>query len=210
MYVGRIVAVGKTNGGYNSVLYRVSSRSFPNRQLVERNGVLVVEPREGFETDTSKNPYIAYNAIRLTESWAIASNGSHTDAIADRISEGMPVRQALALCLMAFDYEKDEYNTPRIAAVVPKEGESAWLGVISPDSLEIKHIRLQPGKAIYLATYLVNEILSSNISEFDASSAEEAAQWVIDGGAFNSMEHPVTGGAALVGPSGFTLASQTI
>jgi IMP cyclohydrolase len=210
MYVGRIVAIGKTVGGYNSILYRVSSRSFPNRQLIERNGVLVVEPRQGFETDTSKNPYIAYNAIRLTGSWAIASNGSHTDAIADRISEGMPVRQALALCLMAFDYEKDEYNTPRIAAVAPKEGEIAWLGIVRHDSLEVKQVTLQPGKAIYIATYLANAIISSNITEFDAHSAEEAAQFIMDGGVFGTMEHPITGGAALMGSAGFTLASRTI
>ena len=210
MYVGRIVAVGKTDGGYNSILYRVSSRSFPNRQLVEREGVMVVEPRQGFETDTSKSPYTSYNAIRLTGSWAIASNGSHTDAIADRISEGMPVRQALALCLMAFDYEKDEYNTPRIAAVVPKEGETAWLGIVRQDSLEVKQVALHPGKAIYIATYLANEILPSNITEFDAVSAKEAAQFVMDGGVFSTMEYPITAGAALAGPAGFTLASHTI
>lgn len=58
MYVGRIVAVGKTQVGANAVLYRVSSRSFPNRRIVERGGVLAVVPREGSEGDLLKNPYI--------------------------------------------------------------------------------------------------------------------------------------------------------
>ena len=45
MYVGRIVAVGRTRAGANAALYRVSSRSFPNRRIVEAGGHLaVVEP----------------------------------------------------------------------------------------------------------------------------------------------------------------------
>jgi IMP cyclohydrolase len=35
MYVGRIVAVGRTPAGRAAVMYRVSSRSFPNRRTVE-------------------------------------------------------------------------------------------------------------------------------------------------------------------------------
>ena len=38
MYVGRIVAVGRTHAGANAALYRVSSRSFPNRMAVEVDG----------------------------------------------------------------------------------------------------------------------------------------------------------------------------
>ncbi len=97
MYVGRIVAVGKNKAGANAVMYRVSSRSFPNRQAVDINGTLAIVPRQGFETDVSKNPYIAYNALRLAGDWAVATNGTHTDPIAETISMGMPVRDALAL-----------------------------------------------------------------------------------------------------------------
>jgi hypothetical protein len=53
----------------------------------------------------------------------IASNGSHTDPIAEKIAAGMTPRDALVLALMTMDYEKDDYNTPRIAGVVePDEG----------------------------------------------------------------------------------------
>ena len=51
MYVGRIVAVARTKAGNNAVLYRVSSRAFPSRKVVERNGALVVMPSEGHEGD---------------------------------------------------------------------------------------------------------------------------------------------------------------
>ena len=67
MYAGRIVAVGRTRSGANAGLYRVSSRSFPNRRVVELGGRLAVLPREGHEGDVHKNPYIAYNASRYKD-----------------------------------------------------------------------------------------------------------------------------------------------
>ena len=84
MYVGRIVAVGRTRGGANAGLYRVSSRSFPNRRAVEIGGRLAIVPREGHEGDVHKNPYIAYNCLRVAADWCVIANGSHTDPIADR------------------------------------------------------------------------------------------------------------------------------
>ena len=67
MYAGRIVAVGRTPGGANAVLYRVSSRSFPNRKAVDLGGRLAIVPREGHEGDVQKNPYIAYACLRIAE-----------------------------------------------------------------------------------------------------------------------------------------------
>ena len=55
MYAGRIVAVGRTPEGANAALYRVSSRSFPNRQAVDLGGKLAIVPREGHEGDVQKN-----------------------------------------------------------------------------------------------------------------------------------------------------------
>jgi IMP cyclohydrolase len=72
MYVGRIVAVAQSKGGANAILYRVSSRSFPNRMAVDISGTLAVVPRPGAEADIHNNPYIAYNALRLTGSHAVA------------------------------------------------------------------------------------------------------------------------------------------
>src|SRR5256885_2081464 len=63
MYVGRIVAVGRTRGGANVALYRVSSRSFPNRWAIEQQGRVSIVPREGHERDVQTNPYIAYHCL---------------------------------------------------------------------------------------------------------------------------------------------------
>ena len=92
MYVGRIVAVGRTRAGANAALYRVSSRSFPNRMAVEVDGRLAIVPRPGHEGDLHKNPYIAYNAVRIAGEFAVATNGSQTDPIAEKISLGVPPR----------------------------------------------------------------------------------------------------------------------
>ncbi len=210
MYVGRIVAVAQTKDRHNAVLYRVSSRSFPNREVVERNRSLVVVPREGHEGDLSRSPYIMYNALRLAGDWAVAANGSHTDAIAEKISAGTPVRDALVLSLLALDYEKDAYDTPRIAAAVPLLGDFGWLGIVRRDALVVKQVLLQAGKATYLATYEANDIQDTNWSMFDATSADGAAREIVDGGAFSQMEKPVTSAAALAGPEGFLLGSHVV
>ena len=107
MYIGRIVAVGRTPEGSNAAMYRVSSRSFPNRRIVRSGDQLAVIPREGCEADLAKNPYISYNCLRLAGDWAVATNGSQTDPIAEKIASGMPVRDAIALGLLALDFEHD-------------------------------------------------------------------------------------------------------
>ena len=81
MYLGRIVAIGMTKEGKAAAMYRVSSRSFPNREAVLGNQQVAIMPRPGFEDDLRKNPYITYNCIRLTGEWAVATNGSQTDPI---------------------------------------------------------------------------------------------------------------------------------
>ena len=123
MYIGRIVAFGMTKENKVCAMYRVSSRSFPNRQAVENNGKIAIVPRAGAESDLAKNPYISYNCLRIAGEWAIATNGSQTDPITEKIAMGMPVRDAIALGLLAMDYEKDSRDTPgwwRLPAESPK------------------------------------------------------------------------------------------
>ena len=98
MYLGRIVSIGMTKDGQNTAMYRVSSRSFPNREAREIGENISIMPRPGFEDDMKKNPYITYNCARVTEGYAIVSNGSQTDPITEKIAMGMPVRDALAYC----------------------------------------------------------------------------------------------------------------
>ena len=118
MYLGRIVCAGMTRDGKPCAAYRVSSRSFPNRSAKLITGKIAILPRAGFESDLAKNPYIAYNCIRLSGAVALATNGSQTDPIIEKIAMGVPLRDAFASCLLAMDYEKDQLNTPRVAAAV--------------------------------------------------------------------------------------------
>ncbi len=208
MYVGRIVAIGQTSGGANAALYRVSSRSFPNRTAVEMNGSLAIVPRPGHEADLQKSPYIAYNCVRIAGDWAIATNGSHTDPIAEKIAAGVPVRDALVSALLALDYEKDDYNTPRIAGAVPALGDTGWLAIVRHDALVVKAISLTPGRAHYIATYEADDVRDDQISGFDAGNADAAAKFAIDGGRFVELEKPVTAAAALAGAGRFELATR--
>ena len=210
MYVGRIVAIGRTRAGANAALYRVSSRSFPNRRAVEYPTRVAVTPLEGHEQDLLSNPYIAYNAVRLAGDWAVASNGAHTDPVAEKIEAGMPARDALAQALLAMDYEKDEYSTPRIAAAVPLRGDTGWLGIVRSDALVVKEVPLVAGHAVYLATYEADDVRDSQSSAFDAATAAEAARFMVDGGTFQELERPVASAVALAREGGFELGSYAV
>ncbi|MFC6724132.1 IMP cyclohydrolase, partial [Halobium palmae] len=129
MYVGRFVVVAPGVGAY-----RVSSRSFPNRRVVDRDGTLTVAPTpDAPETD---NPYVSYNCLRPVETptgrtLVALGNGSHVDPIAEKLELGYPARDALADPLLALDYEKDDYDTPRIAGVVGSD--EASVGIVRRD-----------------------------------------------------------------------------
>ncbi len=215
MYVGRIVAVGRTPGGRGAVMYRVSSRSFPNRRTVETPRGLAVVPREGHESDLSKNPYIAYNCLRIAaregaEPVAVATNGSQTDPIAEKVSSGMSIRDAMVQALIVLDYEKDDYNTPRIAVAVGRGDIEGWGGIVRHDGLHVRSFALGPGKAFYFATYELDDPSPENESPFEAETAAEAAEWAVSGGEMADLEKPVCAAAAVESDDGFDLACYTV
>lgn len=211
MYIGRIVAVGKNTAGTLCALYRVSSRSFPNRTTAVRDDAISIVPKPGHEGDVHKNPYIAYNCVRVVAGGqvAVVTNGSQTDPIAEKIAMGMPVRDALALSSLALDFEKDDYNTPRVSSIIDLRDESAWLGIVRDDGLEVRRIPLEAGKCWYVATYEENRISAHHSDAFDASTADEACAYILGGGRFAKRLNPVTGVAAMAtGHGGFALATQ--
>ncbi len=210
MYVGRIVAVGRTPNGNNAVMYRVSSRSFPNRRTVRTPRGLAIVPREGHESDLSKNPYIAYNAVRVAGDVAVATNGSQTDPITEKIASGMSIRDAMVESLSVLDYEKDDFNTPRIAVAVARGADEGWGGIVRADGLHVRAFALEPGKAFYFATYEVNDPRPDYSSDFEAETAQEAAEWIVSGGAFAELEKPVCSAAAVATADGFDLACYTV
>jgi IMP cyclohydrolase len=128
MYVGRFVVVAPDRAAY-----RVSSRSFPNRRIVDRDGTLTVGPTaDAPETD---NPYVSYNCLRTTDGddYAVVGNGTQVDPITEKLELGYPARDALIEPLLALDYEKDDYDTPRIAGVVGPD--ESHVGVVRRDAL---------------------------------------------------------------------------
>lgn len=211
MYLGRIVAIGMTKEGKAAAMYRVSSRSFPNREAVLGNQQVAIMPRPGFKDDLRKNPYITYNCIRLTGEWAVATNGSQTDPIVEKLAMGYPARDAIALPLLAMDYEKDSLDTPRIVAVVGSKCRKGYLGIVRRDALLVREFDLVPGQVRYLSTYEKNRPCDDQVTgDFDGTCAHCAVNYVVDGGIFADFTNPVTSAAAVAEGDGYELAVRVI
>lgn len=195
MYIGRFLVVGPSVGAY-----RVSSRSFPNRRTVKRGTTVTVSPTE--DAASSDNPYIAYNCLRLTERGAVIGNGSHVDPIAEKLELGLPARDAMATPLLALDYEKDEYDTPRIAGIVgiddedPSAGSAgAIIGIVRRDGLVVDAIT----EPTLVATY---ELDTPQPTELTATDAVTAAREVYDA----PYEHPVCSAGVSTTAEGYQIA----
>ncbi|WP_158058517.1 IMP cyclohydrolase [Halorussus halophilus] len=205
MYVGRFVVVGP-----EVAAYRVSSRSFPNRKIIERDGALTVGPTEDApETD---NPYISYNCARRVErdsterardgqpraDAAVVGNGSHVDPITEKLQLGYPARDALAESLLALDYEKDDYDTPRIAGVVgSEENGGAYVGTVRKDALLVREVT----EPTLVATY---EKDAPEPFDFAAETASVAATAAYD----LDFEHAVCAAGVARTDDGFEFAVE--
>lgn len=192
MYVGRIVAVGKTDKPL--VAYRVSSRSFPNRVARITDVGAAIQPLD--PEDMKKNPYIAYNCLRVSKGGVVISNGSHTDPIFDRLEAGDEPDVALEKVLEEMGYEKDEFNTPRIAGIVTDT--IGYLGIVRADALEISTFALEEMSCRVICTYEMDK-LEEKSYPFIAENAEEAAKYVVDGGIFKDLEKPICSAAWMGG-----------
>jgi IMP cyclohydrolase len=168
-YVGRFVAVGRTTKDDILAGYRVSSRSFGNRKIIRNGDTCSVVPANADEY--RDNPYISYNCLRRHNDIVVVSNGSQTDPIIEKIGLGYPMRDALAASLLTLDFEKDKYDTPRIACVADWGKQSAAIAIVMPDKLEVRGIEMKPGKAYLIATYELTdptqfEIKAGGLNEF--------------------------------------------
>jgi len=188
MYIGRFLIVAP-----DVAAYRVSSRSFPNRRVVERDGALTVAPTaDAPETD---NPYVSYNCVRTTDESAVVGNGSHVDPATEKLELGYPARDALAESLLALDYEKDDYDTPRIAGVVGEEG--AFVGIVRRDALLVRQV----DEPTLVATY---EKDAPEAFDFEATTAADAAREAYD----LDFEHAVCAAGVARAADGFSLAIE--
>jgi IMP cyclohydrolase len=194
MYVGRIVVIGRTKGR-SWVGYRVSSRSFPNRRAQIRGETVLVSPRD--PKDLERNPYIAYNCIRLSGKAAVVANGTQADMIAEKIGDGTRPLDAVALSLTAYGYERDELDTPRIAGVVM--GGRGWLGIARKGEIRAKEFDLSEDSAFLVATYEKTEFEAVSIAGESAGDVAKAA-FDLD------LELPVCSAAAFEDGDGFKFA----
>jgi IMP cyclohydrolase len=186
MYVGRFVVIGPDTSAY-----RVSSRSFPNRRIAGRDDRLTVVPTD--DAEGTDNPYVSYNCVRFTGEAAVLGNGSHVDPIAEKLELGYPARDALAEALLALDYEKDEYDTPRIAGVMDDAG--AAIGIVRRDALLIERV----DEPTLVATYERDE---PEPIEFEATDAQAAASEAYD----REFEHAVCAAGVARSNGGFEFA----
>jgi IMP cyclohydrolase len=211
MYVGRIVAIGKNRDNRLVIMYRVSARSFPNRRSKKSDSTITILPKQGFEDDISKNPYIVYNALRVTDRYAVVGNGTHTDPITERINSGMRKLDAMITVLYGMDYEHDDYNTPRIAAIIDRKDKTGTLGIIRYDALLVEDFDLEIGTVHYLATYR-HDHLSYDFCDrsFDATEVDEACDYILGKGVFADFELPITGACAIETDSGFICGSKDV
>ena len=197
MYTGRILSIGMNSDGKPFAAYRVSSRSFPNRQCLKFDNRASVVPKEGFEKDIFENTYITYNCLRIVKDTAIVSNGSHTDVIADKISLGMNIKDAIAYSLLTMDYEKDDYHTPRIAGVVTstnkKEDYNCYVGIANDKKLLVEEVPYT--EAVFISTY-GSQVHDS--VEFSAKDASSAAEFIFNKGTFANYKKPVTSCATVL------------
>ncbi len=190
MYVGRIVVIGRSEGR-SWVAYRVSSRSFPNRRAEIRGKSVLVSPLNA--EDLARNPYIAYNCIRVLDDAAVVANGTQADTIMEKIADGMRPLDAISFCLATLGYERDELDTPRIAGAV--KGDRGWLGIARKDELRVREFKLEDGQAFMVATY--EKTGFEPVSMGGRDPAEIARQ------AFDlSFERPVCATAAIARPAG--------
>jgi len=210
MYIGRIVSVARTAGGMLCAIYRVSSRSFPNRTAVVGDDKVSIVPKPGHEGDVQKNPYIAYNCARAVcdGTVAVLTNGSQTDPIAEKMAQGVPARDALALASLALDYEKDQYNTPRISAVIDRDRGEAWLATVRADGLEVRNMTPPAGRFFYVATYEECRLDDTYSGDFTVDTPEAACDFILTKDVFASRTKPVSAVAALAAETGFVFAAR--
>ncbi len=193
MYVGRIVAVARNEAGELGALYRVSSRSFPNREAKILDDKVSILPKAGHENDIFKNPYIAYNCLRLCGDRAVVTNGTQTDHVANKLNDGMGMRDALVSVMHAMDYERDSLDTPRIAAIVDRTTGSGYLAIVRKNALHVCEFDLQPGEAFYVATYEHNVPCAHyKDTAYNAATADEACRYILGQGVFAELERPIT------------------
>lgn len=211
MYVGRIVCAGRTLGGSLALAYRVSSRSFPNRNAVQLGRSVQIVPRSGSPDALSDSPYIAYECLVWNERFAVASNGAHTRPIFERLQAGNAPRDAILSVLAGLDREFDGYDTPRICSLFDTATNALWFGSVTATALAVVPIEVERGEMAYVTTYGFPLPLTSQVdSNFGAASAEDICGHITRSSVFADFEKPICSAAVVTTDSDTRVATLNI
>ena len=101
---------------------------------------------------------------------------------------------AIALSLVAYGYERDELDTPRIAGAV--RGDLGWLGIAKRDEFRVREFKLEEGQALFIVQ--LNEKTDFEATALGGSSAGEIAGQGYD----LPFERPICAATALALPDG--------
>ena len=205
------MAIGNSRNNKLAAIYRVSSRSFPDRQVIQIGETIAIIPKEGFTKDIYRNPYITYNCLRITPRYAVVANGIQTDPIIEKLVGGMDPRDAVTSVLFGLDYEHDQFNTPRIAAVIDLQTRLGTLGTVRKDALLVRSFKIKEGEAYYVATYQ-HDTPGEQFKDInlDITSAGEGCDYILGKGVFESLELPISAACALENGAGFEIAHQNL
>ena len=204
-YLGRIIALGKTEQDKLVGIYRVSSRSFPNREAIKEGNTVSIRLKKKYEKN-SNNPYISYDCLTILGEKVIISNGIHTDYIKQKILNNYKPKDALISILSAMDYEYDQLNTPRIAGIICLESKTFSLGIIRDDGLEVKSFSPQKGEIYYIATYKHNSISDKfKFSNFCVKNSTEACEYILNKNPFKKFSYPILSASAFQNGKSFEL-----
>ena len=203
MYVGRIVAAGRTRDGKMTLLYRVSSRSFPDRRIVIGEDAAAVVRSEG--VDAARSEYVYYNCYRRVGQACVVTNGSHTDLIAERLRQGLSPTDAVLQVLSFLGYERDDLSTPRIAvAFDPARSTSEVVfGIAGKDHFGVWTQRIAEGKVACISTYgATSELGGALEGGLSSSAAVDLAPELMGQGLFAGFSHPICSLAVVLSPDG--------
>ena len=134
-YPGRIIAAGFADDGEPVIIYAITGRSqnSRNRVLRSEDGSLFTQP---FDASLVEDPsLIIYRATATMGDSFICSNGCHTETIAECLSEGKGLSDALLM--MTYEPDAPSY-TPRISVVIRSDG------------YELSIVRREDGEALRL------------------------------------------------------------
>ena len=190
VYRGRHIAIGKA--GVPTALYRVASRSFPNRRIDLEGDAAQVVPTE--EAEFSDNPFISYRCFtQLAPDTVIVANGSQIDQAVSKFRRGCPMKDALMLSLLANDFEDDGHATPRIIGAV--QGELGFIGSVGAKHIGVYSFDLEDGIFMEVSTNNSAPTVIGRIEMATAKklSADELAADLATGELVAPDPHFVTG-----------------